>query len=96
MQSKKRVEIIKSEVFELEKKKMELSQDLTFQKTPAFIEQEARNKLNMVKPNEEVFVIDENLDISSNKSAVLSSATTKETEYSKKQANLYSWIKLLF
>jgi cell division protein FtsB len=96
MKSKKRVEVIKDEVAYLEKKRMLLQEDLDYQKTPAFIEQEARNKLNMVKPKEEVFVVNENLTNDINKSFVLSASTRSENYSDTKKANVYAWLRLLF
>lgn len=41
---------------ELEKQKEDLKRELEFRNSPEFIEQEARNKLNMSKPGEELYI----------------------------------------
>lgn len=52
-----RLEILKEEVARMEKKKRDLAGIVEYYKTDKFIEKEARDKLNMVKPGEKVVII---------------------------------------
>ncbi|MGB9911644.1 MAG: FtsB family cell division protein [Microgenomates group bacterium] len=53
----KKIEKTKAEVLVLEKKKNELLQKKEYYQSEEFIEQEARNKLNMAKPGEIVVIL---------------------------------------
>ncbi len=46
----------KRELETLQKQKADLEQEAEYRRSPEFVEQEARNKLNMVKPGEEVYL----------------------------------------
>ncbi len=46
----------KKELEALERQKMALEQEAEYRKSSEFIEEEARNKLNMIKPGEEVYL----------------------------------------
>ncbi len=56
LESSKRLDNLKSEVTQLEARQAQLRQELTYKKTDTFVEEEARNKLNMVKKGEEIFI----------------------------------------
>lgn len=55
------IEKMERKVAALEKKKKELSEKNQYYQTPEFIEEEARNKLNMAKPGEIIVVLPPNL-----------------------------------
>ncbi len=57
LQSGKRLDDLKGEVAGLEEKKRLLEGQIDYRRSPEYIEKEARNKLNMVKPGEEVYVV---------------------------------------
>ena len=59
MQSSKRLEESKEEVLALKSQKEELSRNIEYKKTEGFIERIAREKLNMILPNEEVYLYPE-------------------------------------
>ncbi len=59
LKSNQRFEDLRAEVADLEKDKAYINEELEFKKSPDFIEQEARNKLNMLKPNERVYVFED-------------------------------------
>jgi len=46
----------KRELEALQQQKADLEREAAYRKSPEFVEQEARNKLNMVKPGEEVYL----------------------------------------
>jgi len=55
------IEKIEKKVAELEEKKKELSEKYQYYQTPEFIEEEARNKLNMAKPGETIVILPPNI-----------------------------------
>lgn len=57
--NKNRIEDVKSEVVALKDKKSVLEESIEYKNTPEFIEESARNDLNLVKPGESVFVVNE-------------------------------------
>ncbi len=58
----RRLQTIHSEVAQLEKELEIAKSELAYQQTDAFIEEQARNKLNLVKPNEQIFVLNQDLE----------------------------------
>lgn len=56
LQRSKRLIVVKKELETLEQKKAQLEKEAQYRQTPEFIEEEARNKLSMVKPGEEVYL----------------------------------------
>ncbi len=59
LKSNQRFEDLRDEVAELEKERTYINEELEFKKSSEFVEMEARNKLNMLKPNERVYVFDD-------------------------------------
>lgn len=59
MQSSKRLGESKEEVLSLKSEKEELEEQVEYKKTQSFIEETAREKLNMILPNEEVYIYPE-------------------------------------
>lgn len=57
IQSSKRLESMQKTVSNLEKKKKALDKELKYKKTVTFVEEQARNRLNMAKNGEEVLVL---------------------------------------
>ena len=53
---------MEEKVLRLEEKKKELSEKYQYYQTPEFIEEEARNKLNMAKPGETIVILPPNLE----------------------------------
>jgi len=56
MQISKRLEESKKEVLSLKSQKEELEDQIKYKKTQSFIERVAREKLNMILPNEEIYL----------------------------------------
>jgi len=56
LESSKRLTNTKAEVLSLETKRIELENELERKKTAEFIEEKARNELNLKKPGEDVFI----------------------------------------
>ena len=61
LESSKRLTNTKTEVLSLETKRTELESELEYKKTIEFIEEKARNELNLKKPGEDVFIAPEGL-----------------------------------
>jgi cell division protein DivIC len=97
MKSSSRLETLKNEVYELEIKKADLRKEISYQKTDEYIEREARNKLNMVRPNELVYVVDPELEKMLETNDVLSeSAVFDDESRSDTSSNIRKWVDLLF
>lgn len=56
IQSSKRLDRLRDEVVSLEEEKVSLEEDLEYRKSTYYIEMEARNKLNLIKPGEYVYI----------------------------------------
>lgn len=56
------IKLAEEKVLKLEKEKEELSQKYQYYQSPEFIEEEARNKLNMAKPGETIVILPPNLE----------------------------------
>ncbi|NMB91276.1 septum formation initiator family protein [candidate division WWE3 bacterium] len=93
--SKNRLDVIKREVAELEMEKEQLEQDIKYKQTEEYIEEKARNNLNLVKPGEKVYVV-VGEDVKSSSSSNVLSGSDEREEKNKKDENWYSWYKLFF
>ena len=94
VESSKRLDALKNEVSELEETKVALERELDFKSTDSFIEEEARNKLNLIKPGEEVFVMPVDKSSQTVTSQVLSATT--EVDSAGTQSNFKKWVELFF
>jgi len=56
------IKIIEEKVLKLEEKNRELSQKRQYYQSKEFIEEEARNKLNMAKPGETIVILPPNVN----------------------------------
>ena len=56
LKSSKRLENLKGEVNSLEEKRAYLNSTLEYKRTDEFVEERARNALNLIKPGEKVYV----------------------------------------
>ena len=57
-----KVKLAEERVFELEKEKEKLSEKRQYYQSQDFVEEEARNKLNMAKPGETIVILPPNLE----------------------------------
>lgn len=94
VESSKRLDALKNEVSALEETKVALERELDFKSTDSFIEEEARNKLNLIKPGEEVFVMPVDKSSRTITSQVLSATT--EVDSVGTQSNFKKWVELFF
>lgn len=56
MKSSQRLDEAKEEVLALEARKEDLIQEIDYKNTPGYIEETARNELNMARPGEEIYI----------------------------------------
>lgn len=92
-QSSKRLGDFAKEVSDLESEKAKLEEEIEHKKTLEYIEEKARNELNLVKPGERVYVIKDTPE--GNLSDVLSE-TVERFDPNYKDDNWYMWYKLFF
>jgi len=89
IQSSKRYDGLKNRVSELEDEKSRLMKEVSYQKSVEYVEQEARNKLNMVREGEEIYVVPA--------VKVLGVSTSLQSEYRKAGTNNPAlWLELFF
>lgn len=88
LRSSKRLEDLRTEVTTMEGKKADLNDSLEYKKTQEYIEERARNALNLVKPGEKVYV----------SSQVLGEATEnlQSAGFVKEKSNFELWVDLFF
>lgn len=89
LKSSQRLNYENQEVASLEEDRKELQDALAYKNTSDFVEKEARNELNMVKPGEDVFIAPE----------VLSKGAERLKQNfinNAEKTNLQMWLDLLF
>lgn len=94
LKSSKRLDTLQSEVQGLQTQKDELEQSIDYKKSQDYIEERARNALNLVKPGEKVYVA-----TSQPKHATTTETINQPAPESKKQEpnnNLQQWLNFLF
>lgn len=62
LENSKRIDSISQEVSESEKEKATLEESVSYKKTDMYVEEKARNDLNLIKPGEMVYVLDKGLN----------------------------------
>jgi cell division protein DivIC len=93
----KRVEDLENEVLDLEKRKKELESSIEYKQTNEYVEEKARNDLNLIKPGESVFVVSGPGNEGYLDDTVLSKMDTRVEMGSKiRNSNWYKWFKLFF
>jgi cell division protein FtsB len=95
LKSKERLDDVQKEVAGMEKQVEDLNADIEYKKTDVYIEEKARNDLNMIKPGEQVYVVVDS-GKSTSSGGVLGTQKSFEREKSSKDANWYAWYKLFF
>jgi cell division protein FtsB len=99
LKSSKRLDDIKSEVSVLEEKKGNLEESIEYKKSDDYIEERARDDLNLIRPGEKVYVVaDLDLNKIDEKTNEVLAAFTKRIEDNTKasESNAYQWYKLFF
>jgi cell division protein FtsB len=96
LQSGKRLENLKGEVSQLENKKGELEATLDYKKSDDYIEERARNALNLVKQNEKVYVAPNILGKTTDKSTNNEGSVSKNSNNNIVKSNPERWLELFF
>lgn len=90
-ESSKRLDNSRNEVLNLETRKIYLQNDLKYKKSDEYVEEKARNDLNLIKPGERIFVVSKVLGkfaSGKNENSIFKTDTEK--------SNLELWIEFLF
>ncbi len=95
LKSKDRLDEIDQEITLLEQKKTEIEKEIEYKQTPEYIEQKARNDLNLIRSGEKVYVVVGDDDQKETYKNVLSESDEREKD-EKKEKNWYSWYRLFF
>jgi cell division protein FtsB len=91
-----RMRDLENEVAGLQNKKKELEESIEYKKTEEYIEEKARNDLNLIKPGENIYVISGPGSEGYSEQKVLSGSSDHTKKGAKENANWYKWYKLFF
>jgi len=99
LNSSKRLEDLKDDIQSLENKKTSLESDIEYKKSDEYVEEQARNALNMKKPNEKVYVNPNQLGAKTTNTDAenkedFNSPTAVQPQ--KSNSNLSKWVALIF
>lgn len=92
LKSKERLDSLNGEVARLEEEMKKIESEIEFKKSNEYVEEKARNDLNLIKPGEKVYVVKGGEEQAEN---VLSDSDQK-IEAEEKRPNWYSWYRLFF
>ena len=95
LKSKDRLENVTADVQKLEEKKARLEQEVNFKKTNEYVEEKARNELNLIKEGEKIYVVKWDKSMELQKEDVLSTTDAGGVD-TKVASNWYSWYLLFF
>ena len=93
----KRLDSLSQEVKEMEEEKGKLEESVEYKKTDEFIEEKARNDLNLIRPGEKVYVIPKELQDSNLEPNVLGENSTSAGVFRRvesEESNIMKWVKL--
>jgi len=91
-----RMSDLEKEVAGLQNKEKELEESIEYKKTAEYIEEKARNDLNLIKPGESVYVISGPGSESYSDKKVLSTSSERLGMKRIEDTNWYKWYKLFF
>ena len=99
LNSSKRLEDLKDDIQSLENKKTSLESDIEYKKSDEYVEEQARNALNMKKPNEKLYVNPNQLGAKTTNTDAenkedFNSPTAVQPQ--KSNSNLSKWVALIF
>jgi cell division protein FtsB len=96
LKSKERLDVVQKEVAGMERQVKSLNTDIEYKKTDAYIEEKARDDLNMIKPGEQVYVVVDSGKNASSSSVLGTKSSNVKKVNTSKDANWYAWYKLFF
>ena len=95
IENSKRLDDLSQEVEVLEEQKTELEESASYKRTDAYIEEKARNDLNLIRPGEKVYVIPKELKEEFSEASVLGEKNRFfDTESNEEASNFSKWWKL--
>lgn len=95
LQSSKRLDSLKDEVSTLESKKDVLEQEVAYKQTSEYVEEQARNALNLIKPGEKVYVVPQVLGKSTKQSdSDDDDKKIASSESTDGKSNIQKWLEL--
>ena len=95
LEGSERLSEVQDEVLSLESEKEALEQEIQYKRTPEYVEEKARNDLNLVRPGETVYVVEKSEDEKGEKTSVLSEMD-EILDSTYKDTNWYMWYRLFF
>ena len=87
----RRLKDIREDVLSLEQEREQLIQEINDKKTQEYIERTAREELNLVKPDEEIYVYPEEKDINT-----IKPTRSRAKNFLERRTPLQQWIELIF
>lgn len=93
--SSQRLEELKGDVADARKQNEELKSQLSYRQSPQFVEEEARNKLNMIKPGEQL-VIPISLAADGQSESPIVLGVDTESRSKLRETNVDKWLDLFF
>ncbi len=99
LENSKRLDTLSQEVVQLEEEKQQLERDVVYKNTDEFIEEKARNDLNLIKPGEKVYVIPKELKGEDLQAQVAGQKTIAERIKAgnlEGESNIMLWVALFF
>jgi len=87
----RRLKDIREDVLSLEQEREQLIQEINDKKTQEYIERTAREELNLVKPDEEIYIYPEEKDINTRKLS-----RNRAKSFLEHKTPLQQWIELIF
>ena len=87
----RRLKDIREDVLSLEQEREQLIQEINDKKTQEYIERTAREELNLVKPDEEIYIYPEEKDINTRKLS-----RNRAKSFLERRTPLQQWIELIF
>lgn len=94
-EGKKRLETVKDEVAQIIKQKEDLEKEVENRQSPFYLEREARNRLNLVKPGERIVILPNRVKPDGTTEGSVSSGGAKEAN-KPSEPNWVKWKRLLF
>jgi len=91
VRNSRRLRGVKEEVLSLRQEKNQLIQEINDKETQEYIEKTAREELNLVKPDEEIYIYPEEKDMITKKTGV-----NRARSFQKHGTPFQQWVELIF
>ena len=91
VKNSRRLKDVREDVLSLEQEKEQLIQEIKDKETQEYIEKTAREELNLVKPNDEIYIYPEEKDINT-----IKPTRDRAKNFLERKTPLQQWIELIF